>query len=421
MKKVLKRLRDWARRRKRHPISSLPPEIISRIFVLCLPPLGAAPSRRNAPLQTAQICRSWRAVTINTPELWVDIRPVCGGKAAVEMTEVWSSRAANLPLNYILMSEDTAEADSLVEAAVRYQQRWGLLFMAVPWASYASMLMLADANFPVLQQIQLAILGHDSTMALRSSKKLALRKAPNLRRVVTSFEPYIAFPMCWLDIPWGQLASLKVAIENDGWAENMSTLLQCTNLTELTISSNVPQTQMPVQITSHITLPFLQSLELDNPYLAELLDHVTLPRLHQLETDLFGDQADFRRMQSLFSRAACPIQDLKLTLRDPQFVRRILALAPSIMKLVLRVESRAPNILGLVGTALQPGVLPVLQTLEVRYPTASMTGRDTLVEMLVARRAHLRRFTLHSGGNAVDATPYTDLARAGIQVTVIAG
>ncbi|KAF7350873.1 F-box domain-containing protein [Mycena sanguinolenta] len=420
MKKVLRRLQDWARRRKRHPISSLPPEIISRIFVFCLPPLGTAPSCKNAPLLTAQICRSWRELTLQTPELWVDIRPVCGGKAAAEMMKVWSSRAESLPLHYILISWDAEEADSLVEAVLQHQQRWGLLFMAVPWSAYARMHTLG-ASFPVLYHIQLVIQGGDSTPTLESSK-LIFHDAPKLRTVaISSFGGCSEFPMYLLEIPWGQLESLKVAIGNDTWAENMSTLLQCTNLTELTISSNVQQTPMPAQITNHITLPFLQSLKLDNPYLVELLDHVTLPRLHQLEMGLFGDRDDFRRMQSLFSRAACPIQYLKLTLGDPGFLRRIMALTPLVVELVLRIESMAPNILGLVGTALQPGVLPVLQTLEVGYPTASMTGRDVLVETLMGRSARLRSFALHSAGNTVDMIPYTNLALAGVKVKVSAG
>ncbi|KAJ7252407.1 hypothetical protein B0H12DRAFT_1118112 [Mycena haematopus] len=252
----------------------------------------------------------------------------------------------------------------------------------------------------------------------RRHKPYPISSPPSESRNVPPTAQHRAVP---LEIPLEQLESLVVAIENHNWAERVSMLLRCTNLRELTVSSDIREAPVPGQIASQITLPFLQSLDLDNPYLAELLGHVTLPQLRQLGLSLFGDRDDFLRIQALFSRAPCPIQYLSLTLGDPEFLRRIVALVPSVVELVLRMRSVAPDILGLVGTALQPGVLPGLQTFSIRFPTTSFTGRDVFVEMLMGRRSRLRSFTLHSAGRVCDATPYTDLVLAGIQVTVMAG
>ncbi|KAJ7200849.1 hypothetical protein GGX14DRAFT_371966, partial [Mycena pura] len=54
-----------------YPVLTLPDEIISRIFVDCLPSHGrVCPSQRTAPLLLAQICRLWRDIALETCELW---------------------------------------------------------------------------------------------------------------------------------------------------------------------------------------------------------------------------------------------------------------------------------------------------------------------------------------------------------------
>ncbi|KAF8161806.1 hypothetical protein K438DRAFT_307591 [Mycena galopus ATCC 62051] len=164
MRKTIRRL--WARLRKPHPISSLPPGTISTIFIHCLPTLGAAPSRMNSPLLVAQICRSWRAIALQTPELWVDISLVCKGRRAVDILELWTSRAGSLPLNYLLISGDAEEGRLLVGAAMRHHERWGSLYLGVPWVSYVSARVhtLADASFPVLHTLQLHICPSDALL-----------------------------------------------------------------------------------------------------------------------------------------------------------------------------------------------------------------------------------------------------------------
>ncbi|KAJ6566244.1 hypothetical protein B0H19DRAFT_870849, partial [Mycena capillaripes] len=53
------------------PALSLPYELISEIFIICLPlHRRVRPSRKCAPLLLAQICGHWRSIAIATPELW---------------------------------------------------------------------------------------------------------------------------------------------------------------------------------------------------------------------------------------------------------------------------------------------------------------------------------------------------------------
>ncbi|KAJ7194419.1 hypothetical protein GGX14DRAFT_318374, partial [Mycena pura] len=57
-----------------YPVLTLPNEIVSRIFVDCLPSHGRVrPIPGTAPLVFAQICRHWRDIALETCELWSSV------------------------------------------------------------------------------------------------------------------------------------------------------------------------------------------------------------------------------------------------------------------------------------------------------------------------------------------------------------
>ncbi|KII92014.1 hypothetical protein PLICRDRAFT_104006, partial [Plicaturopsis crispa FD-325 SS-3] len=51
---------------------ALPPELLSEIFVHCLPE-DTTPNVRRAPLLLGRVCRRWRAISLSTPQLWSSI------------------------------------------------------------------------------------------------------------------------------------------------------------------------------------------------------------------------------------------------------------------------------------------------------------------------------------------------------------
>ena len=59
------------------PARRIPVEIISRVFLECLPAHGetnkSEPSSHSAPLLVSAICSGWRQVAISTPYLWNSI------------------------------------------------------------------------------------------------------------------------------------------------------------------------------------------------------------------------------------------------------------------------------------------------------------------------------------------------------------
>ncbi|KAJ7748778.1 hypothetical protein DFH07DRAFT_829727 [Mycena maculata] len=59
----------------RHPVSRLPPEISSEIFIQSLPP-SPQPGARRAPILFLNICNKWTDIALSTPALWAAIRVV---------------------------------------------------------------------------------------------------------------------------------------------------------------------------------------------------------------------------------------------------------------------------------------------------------------------------------------------------------
>ncbi|KAJ6593155.1 hypothetical protein B0H19DRAFT_1089213 [Mycena capillaripes] len=86
------------------PILLLPPEIIVPIFEYCLPFHRSQPLPHEAPLLLAQICRRWREICLDSPNVWACIN--FGNIGSPELLKAWLLRARNHPLTIFLHSAD---------------------------------------------------------------------------------------------------------------------------------------------------------------------------------------------------------------------------------------------------------------------------------------------------------------------------
>ncbi|KAJ7509598.1 hypothetical protein B0H11DRAFT_2421599 [Mycena galericulata] len=90
-----------------YPILTIPVEIISEIFLHCLPDQPTQPSARVAPLLLSAICRQWRYIALSTPRLWAVLKihiPVrCFRDYNADMVQEWLLRAGNMPLSICLI------------------------------------------------------------------------------------------------------------------------------------------------------------------------------------------------------------------------------------------------------------------------------------------------------------------------------
>ncbi|KAJ7021539.1 hypothetical protein C8F04DRAFT_1402849 [Mycena alexandri] len=156
----------------------LPFELTSKIFVFCLPIRGRVrPHRKLAPLLLAQICGRWRAVALETPQLWRSIHlefsqasaydsiPLLfglPGATAVEdqtpaLLDLWFTRAGGHSLSISLICfEHHSYPPGLLPALFAYVPRWGRLELAMPMADFVEFNKITGP-FPLLQSLSIQI------------------------------------------------------------------------------------------------------------------------------------------------------------------------------------------------------------------------------------------------------------------------
>ncbi|KAF7289022.1 F-box domain-containing protein [Mycena chlorophos] len=91
------------------PISSLPPELLSRIFLATLPSHGRVrPAPRSPPIVFLRVCKYWTQVAISTPQLWSSIdytpsewaRPRSPSEVPTAIVAIWLTRSSSVPLSW---------------------------------------------------------------------------------------------------------------------------------------------------------------------------------------------------------------------------------------------------------------------------------------------------------------------------------
>src|ERR1700685_988533 len=131
------------------PIRRIPPEILAKIFVLCLPDDDVVEvDVLDAPLLLVQICSHWRNIALSTPRLWnsisvdikfdevsadytLDCRPF-GRKHSIE---AWLSGSGNLPLSikiYYIDYDPWPISDDFVDIFIPWSSRWSNLHLDLP-------------------------------------------------------------------------------------------------------------------------------------------------------------------------------------------------------------------------------------------------------------------------------------------------
>ncbi|KAF7326706.1 F-box domain-containing protein [Mycena sanguinolenta] len=144
-----------------HPISKLPTEIMSEIFLHFLPAYPECPehSWQSSPLLLCAICRKWRAIAIATPRLWRAIRMTVSNNSSVQLTapfellDTWLSRSGNCPLSFSIpyqeISRDSDVEAQLLEKAVLHSERWEQADLNLAREN----LHFLQCNMPLLQRL----------------------------------------------------------------------------------------------------------------------------------------------------------------------------------------------------------------------------------------------------------------------------
>ncbi|KAJ6581214.1 hypothetical protein B0H19DRAFT_1251448 [Mycena capillaripes] len=388
---------------------TLPPELTSEIFLHCLPNTEfIRPDPYSAPLLLCRICRQWRRIALDTPELWASLYidldwffpkglplPKLDPEAldsGVFFGE-WISNARSMPLSVHVEDDPTFDTDPLALEEVG----------------------------PVLNML-----------GLRSSqwRKLVLRVAPeyfrNLQPCDITFPwlKHLAVPHVqltetpWMfDIPWIQLTvfrSEKISVSDCIYVlREAPSLLSCTFY--------LYPDSYPVRAAAlpPLKLQVLEITEKTTKLLTlTLLQHLTLPALQDFTLRFDTTRHIHRDIGGLISFASRSIlrrlRQLTLCLVPvPEaLLIECLHAFPSVLDLRLQLHKAADDLLR--HFECDVNLLPHLQTLHIvqNLPHRTVPNAMGLLEMLAKRWEHsdfevrqsakLRSFRFdHSGSKAM--------------------
>ncbi|KAF7335363.1 F-box domain-containing protein [Mycena sanguinolenta] len=273
-----------------YPILTLPVEIISEIFIHCLPVGNAKVTLAHAPFVLLKICRRWREIALTTPRLWATLdanvvslrNGLCPGSSPssagwINLATGWLSRARHNPLSVTLRHPpeedvecDIFQPDFAFIKCISHQARISRNFTA--------------GQFPLLKRLVIgpAVPGKD----LEVNSLAFFADAPKLRELVLSGPLFI--PVSDVSLPWKQLTAFS--------GHNFA-------LNDFLIFS--------VWLRTWNAATFLSgSMGIDWPG-NDVLNFVTLPALHTLNVSQIAGLAQ-HEMEDFFSRSSAPLRSLTI-------------------------------------------------------------------------------------------------------------
>lgn len=256
-------------------MSTLPPEILTEIFVHCLPQEQfPVPSCREAPLLLTHVSSQWRTLALSTPELWAALH--VDYKDPVEdipATELWLSRSGSCPLSLsIAIDFNEQPHQEILDLLCRHSHRWRHIRFDFRRLYCAAMYNLELAHGNLTQLTTFEFHTRDISNPNVSQITNLLSFAPQLREVTWIDD--MADTETLLELPLKRLTCLSLAMEH-GTLDYLQLLKQCSNLEHIKITrplSNVLQTRPPVCLSK------LTSLNISYD-LTSILDHLILPSL----------------------------------------------------------------------------------------------------------------------------------------------
>ncbi|KAJ7286466.1 hypothetical protein C8J57DRAFT_1664557 [Mycena rebaudengoi] len=403
------------------PALTLPSELISEIFLHCLPDDTefVPPNPHAAPLLLCRICRQWKQIALATPGLWSslslvvehfrpeieDFRPErsFGDLDLVEFYCGWLANAKNTALSLEIDDDRWHTYDPLKELAGPAASELRKVLkvirgLAAQWESvelvlhpaYFCDLVPLKGRFPWLRKFvahRAPVIPFDEL-----DDACIFSDAPLFREL--SLEEYTA--PCSSAFPWAQLTC---------FVADTICLSDCVNLFRLApnlincdvwvYSDTDPVSIAPLPPVGNLQVLSVvdSNFEEWGPFLAlELLRYCTLPSLRHLSLKFPNEPAeDFTWFISFASRSSLRLE--KLTLHDPASpgaLMQVLQCAPSIRTLELQVSSGTVSLIVVCNQLVShPDLLPKLESLDVDFQYSRSrripASASRLVDMLCSR------------------------------------
>ena len=226
----------------------LPSELVARIFILCLPgePYVKADAD-SAPLLFMRVCRQWRAIAIQMPQLWCSLNDIQDSRrflplgmhgARLAGYAAWLSRSGNRPLSLAIPLEHEMtprQSEEWVQFLRSYRGRFERLWV-VDERGVNLRQILEGAN--ILKHVAL-----HSQDPYRADESLVLTcPLPSLRSVL--FEGTDVAPATLHVTVWGSLTRLALRLPSGGYylaREFVDLVSRCPNLQILVFGTFIPE------------------------------------------------------------------------------------------------------------------------------------------------------------------------------------
>ncbi|KAF7353508.1 F-box domain-containing protein [Mycena sanguinolenta] len=247
-------------------ISSIPPEILSQIMLMCDRDLNIwdetchwEPAGHNIPVRLTQICSSWRSLALDTRELWSSVTLVLNQELAqnpsaiTEFAHYWLAKGQRnklaLKIDMCSIYSGRVDLKPIGQLLTAWASDWRTLIIANCPDSMAEHVIakMAQSIYPSLEEFEL----HAFSIVWHSCFE-ALAALPRLRAV--SFRIWGTQPfhheLTLLFLPWSQLESVSISAPVSGH-ECLDVLQNCPELTtlELYVVSDVPDPESRRTVT----------------------------------------------------------------------------------------------------------------------------------------------------------------------------
>jgi F-box-like len=311
------------------PITRLPPEVLSEIFIHCIDMCSfdlhdqrnLTPRLDKTPLLLGSVCSRWRSISLSTPRLWASftltIRPTYQ-KNDVVLANTWLARAGTCPLYISLGSLGSYQncMRPLMKVFARHCEHWYDVYLSLPRHVLRSLSAVKN-RLPRLRKLHFSG-SLDSIDIFESAPQLC------------------SFRQDWpidkaVKIPWNQLREFST-----GWCnveDYLAILRLAPNLEVLVafLTGIEPCHPHPLIQLSH-----LHSLSIRGN-LTHVLYRLVLPKLRSVSIDTLFAKWTIPQLTSIFSQ--CSIEFLSCNI-DTHLVSdddmiQVLQVCPSLLKLDL--------------------------------------------------------------------------------------
>ncbi|CAA7270704.1 unnamed protein product [Cyclocybe aegerita] len=317
------------------PMHKLPPEIVSRVFTVCMHAtwenrrphdalLNPVPRATIPPLLFGAVCQRWREIAWSTPQLWTKLNiyldpSICGWQTKV--AQEWLARSGSLHLSIHLrprheqdLSYHTNLFAPLMRLLSEHSPRWKHLNIALPH-SFMTHFRGDLQGIPVLQTM---VINGKSVFPLGSQGEESLhfgQEASSLVSVEIYSYRFRSIGIGWKHVTTVHLSKLFVE-ECLELFQVASSMREC----NIALVTQADDTELPVH--HHVISDSLENLaigfvnSLDGP---ALMNNITLPRLQSLSYYVSAIDS----LSPFFSRSSSTLTRLLLSENDASEVELI--------------------------------------------------------------------------------------------------